>query len=863
MKKTLLAFIIFHSFCLFLAAQKKAIDNFSHETWDQLGSYNISNNGKYAWYKNSTPISSPILNIVFLKNSYKISFPNAEGDPAFTFDNSHLIFKAKGALNILNLKTKKNQCIEAVGDIQVSHEGPWMSYTQNGDLILKNLSSGYEKKYSTIDHSLFNDQGTTLLLQSKGMLTWISLKDMSERIIARDSTYNSLQFDKSGTKITYISNSNKLTLKYFGTSMVEAQSLTDPAIINIPNEFEISSERIWFSNNGDRIFFTLKKKETTKNNLLHNSSASSKINLWHYKDEILKSAQLHQLSNYKPPTYTAVFAIKQKNLELLETDKHTLVAPPGEKYALTRTTIDESELYWKKSLISYELISIADGTKQPIVNVRGRLIPISMSPTERFILWYDSDKNAYFSYEISTRITRNISSAIAEPLFVDNKNRAVVPSVGIAGWIHEDSAVLIYDRYDIWKVDPLAHYRPINITSSLGKKNNLAYRIALNQAGISSIKSSDSLLLVSLNLTTKENSFWKLPMKNRPSPVMCSVSSFLYYFPDLFIGAPNQPIKAQYANVFMATRCNANQSPNLVITTDFRTFKQISDIAPQREYNWMTSELIRWKMLDGNIGEGILYRPENFDSTKKYPIIFHYYEKRSNELNKFHIPFLSAGDLNIPWYVSNGYLVFIPDIRSTPGRPGDAAANSVISAGLYFAQKNWVDSSTMGLQGHSYGGYETNYIITKTNIFSAAQSSSGLSDLPSEYGSLGFGAKSLTFMAEVGQLNLRKTPWEDPLLYIRNSPIFFSNKIGVPLLLMHNQGDDVVPFSQSLELFISLRRQEKPVWLLQYDGDGHILSNFYNQLDFNIKQQQFFDHFLKHTPAPKWLKESTSVRDKD
>ncbi|PWV48111.1 S9 family peptidase [Chitinophaga sp. S165] len=862
MKKFIYIVIIFHSVLFGVTAQKKTIDNSSYKSWDQLSSYNLSSNGKYAWFKNWSLSSSRILNVIFLTDFQKIIFPDIEGDPIWVSDNSYLIFKAKMALNIFNLETKKNQCIADVKDFKVSKDGHWIAYNCQGQLTLKNLSSNYEKKYIGVEESLLNDQGTTLLLQKKGILIWVSLNDMSEKIIAEDSTYNKLKFDKAGTKIAYLTGSNELILKYFESEMSEVQSLIAPTTSNLRNNFEISDEPIWFSNNSENIFFKLKKKEAQNQILANDTLSSSKVNIWYYKDEYLHSERQYEELNSNRSSYTAAFAIKQKNLVHLENDKQILIASPGKHYALVRTKVQEQELYWNNALISYELISITDGVKQPIIQVPNKLIDIAISPTEKFVLWYDPNKDSYFSYEIGTGVTRDISSQIIEPLFVDS-DRADPTSVGVAGWLYEDSSVLVYDRHDIWELDPLSYSLPTNITNSLGKKNNLAYRIAVMADEMPHNRSDDSLLLVGLNLSTKENGFWKLSSKKHSSPVMCSMSSSIYYFPSFFVGAPHvRPMKAKNANIFLLTRCSVDQAPNLFITSDFRNFNQISDIAPQKDYNWMTSELIRWKMLDGKIGEGILYKPENFDSTRKYPIIFHYYERKSNELNQFHMPSLSTGGLNIPWYVSNGYLVFLPDIKPSKGSIGDDAANSVISAGQYFAKKNWIDSTGMGLQGHSYGGYETNYIITKTSLFSAAQSSAGLSDLVSEFGGLGFGDKSLTFMTEVGQMNLGKAPWEDPLVYIKNSPIFYSNHVSTPLLIMHNKNDGAVPFSQSLEFFVSLRRQKIPVWLLQYDGEGHILSNSINKLDFSIRQQQFFDHFLKHTQIPKWLKEIAPIRKK-
>jgi dipeptidyl aminopeptidase/acylaminoacyl peptidase len=249
--------------------------------------------------------------------------------------------------------------------------------------------------------------------------------------------------------------------------------------------------------------------------------------------------------------------------------------------------------------------------------------------------------------------------------------------------------------------------------------------------------------------------------------------------------------------------------------------------------------------------KGILYTPENFDTQKKYPLIFHYYEISSDQLYLFRKPTLSSGGLDISWYVSNGYLVFIPDIKIPKGHPGKGAL-SVIRAAKYFHRKPWVGK--MGLQGHSFGGYITNYLITHNNLFAAAQESAGPADFISGYGAVKkYTGNGMQYLYERGQNNIGVTPWQRQDLYITNSPIFRADKINTPLLILHNEEDNAVPVSQGIELFTALRRLKKPAWLLQYDGEGHMLINEQHKLDFSRRQQQFFDHYLKGLPAPEWM----------
>jgi dipeptidyl aminopeptidase/acylaminoacyl peptidase len=317
-------------------------------------------------------------------------------------------------------------------------------------------------------------------------------------------------------------------------------------------------------------------------------------------------------------------------------------------------------------------------------------------------------------------------------------------------------------------------------------------------------------------------------------------------------------VKAKNANVWIVQRENAALAPNYYITKDWKTFVQISNVRPEESFNWLTAELINWKRLDGTIGQGILYKPENFDPAKKYPVIFHYYEHKSYLLNYYERPELTCSEINIPWFVSRGYLVCTPDIDYKIGEPGESALNCVESAARFLIQMPWVDAKKMGLQGHSFGGYQTNYIVTHSNLFAAAAEASGTSDFISDYGgliersSIGAGI-SAQGRYENSQSRIGATLWQRPDLYIKNSPIFFVDKVTTPLLMMSNKNDITVAFEQAIELFTALRRLNKRGWLLQYDDSHHALNSKESSLDYTIRLTQFFDHYLKGAPPPKWM----------
>ena len=407
--------------------------------------------------------------------------------------------------------------------------------------------------------------------------------------------------------------------------------------------------------------------------------------------------------------------------------------------------------------------------------------------------------------------------------------------------------MLFYDKYDIWLGNLLNNKPSVNLTNSYGRKNKLRFRIAGNYNS-KRISIYQHIILTAFDTKNKNSGFFRKRLDDKGDPELLTMGAYSYADPTGIIEQ-----KASDTNIYIIQRSSASYFPNYFWTSDFKTFTPVTNVYPEYRYNWLTSELISYKTMDGILSQGILYKPQNFDPNKKYPIIFHYYEKKSDRLNVYLKPGYAINEINIPWFVSKGYLVFTPDIYYKIGHAGESAFNSVVSAAKYLSKFPWIDTLKMGLQGHSFGGYETNYIITHSNIFCAAISAAGISDMISSSGGLSHGGISRQPLYESGQNRMGVLVWRRSDLYFENSPIFNVDKVSTPLLIMHNKNDDAVPFAQGVELFTALRRLGKKVWMLQYDEERHTLHGKKQILDYTIRMTQFFDHYLKEAPAPKWM----------
>lgn len=312
---------------------------------------------------------------------------------------------------------------------------------------------------------------------------------------------------------------------------------------------------------------------------------------------------------------------------------------------------------------------------------------------------------------------------------------------------------------------------------------------------------------------------------------------------------------AEEADVFIYTKENYVQPPDLYVSDDFRRETRLSAINPQQaNYNWGTAELFKWTTPRGFAAEGILYKPEDFDPNKKYPVIAYFYEIVTHGLHNYIPPTPTPSRLNISYFVSNGYIVLAPDIRYEIGYPGRSAEEYVNSGMRALSQMPWVDSTKLGIQGQSWGGYQVAHLITRTDMYAAAWSGAPVVNMTSAYGGIRWQTgRNRQFQYERTQSRLGATLWENLDLYLENSPLFYLDRVTTPVAIMHNDEDGAVPWYQGIEMFTALRRLGKPVWMLNYNGDAHNLVQRQNRKDIQRRQQQFFDHFLKGKPAAPWI----------
>jgi dipeptidyl aminopeptidase/acylaminoacyl peptidase len=866
---------------------KPAIDSMAIVTWANPGTeLQISSNGKYFLYNiENQPVNSQTLVIQATAGSWKKEFPGAAA-AFFTNNSKQVIFFRGDTLYQWRLGAGTDNYVPGVSGFKKyqAHNHEWLAYTLNspgGELVLRNLETGNERRFNnTLDYT-FIDKGNGLLLKQQhdtaaSGLKWINLKDNSITVVwwsdSPGTTLNSYVTDNSGTQLLLLVQQDNGAGKenaiwYFKPGMSRAMPQVTNATRGIQPGYTIQAASPRFSEDGQYTLFTLAPPPAPKP-----KPGAVKVDVWNYRDPLLQCTQLFT----DPESYTAAIGLNNDTVICLEQEYEKIITYPIRGgYVVVKHEIP-NDRYWESDSSKYQatywLVSLKDGSRKQL-NGKGSYQFYYFSPSGNYLVYYDAEAADYFSYNLHTGKTVNISAAVPDGLLnmqfdytrksANNKLSFPAVPVDIAGWLKDDAGLLVYDNYDIWKLDLTGDRPAVNITNGYGQANHIKFRLVYEtDFWYKEIlhDGKDPLLLTAFNPATKENGFYHARLKKKGNPRQLTMGPYTYF---CYIGKQvtvdheydpgMKPLKAANANTWIVKRQSAVEAPNYWVTKDFKHYRPLTNLQPQKAYNWLTAELVSWQQLDGTMSQGVLYKPENFDPGKKYPVLFNYYQQLSGRLYQFPRAGFTGSNINVPWFVSRGYLVFTPDIYYTPGDPGKSVYNTMVSAAQWLAKLPYVDAAHMGINGHSTGGGETNYLVSHTGIFAAALEGAGVADNISAALQLsGIRGTIRGSRLRAHEYSLGGTPWQLPAHYIDNSPVMLANKITTPLLILHCMNDTAVPWEQAVELFVALRRLNKKVWMLQYDNGSHSLWG-QDAVDFTIRITQFFDHYLKGTPAPVWM----------
>jgi dipeptidyl aminopeptidase/acylaminoacyl peptidase len=446
-------------------------------------------------------------------------------------------------------------------------------------------------------------------------------------------------------------------------------------------------------------------------------------------------------------------------------------------------------------------------------------------------------------------ITKNVKTS-----FVDRESDFTIkqkPAFGVAGWTKDDAAVLLYDKFDVWEITPDGTHA-IRLTD--GAEHEVRHRYVRLDPEEEFIDTSKPIYLSLFGIWTKQSGYARLDAGAKQDQHLLCL--------DKYVG---RLMKARNADVFAYTSETFEESPNFYITAnaDWTNTKQVTKTNEfQNKYAWSHSELVEYKNSRGERLQGALYYPAGYEAGRKYPMVVYLYEKLSDNLH--HYASLSERQYyNANAFTSHGYFLLMPDIVFRAREPGVSVADCVSAAVKKVLQKGVIDERKIGVIGHSWGGFDTTFLATHTNIFAAAVAGAPITDLVSNYGNHHWSSGiAETDHIETGQQRMEVPLWEDLPAYIRNSAVFNVQNMTTPLLIEVGDSDGTVFFHQGVELYNIARRAKKEVVLIEYAGEDHPLRKKPDQIDYQRRIFAWFGHYLKGEPAPGWISDGESYLDR-
>ncbi len=887
--------------------QKKVLDHSAYNEWRRISKDLISNDGKYVAYSTKTNgYGNEVVHLHEIDGNSLLTYERGS-NPFFSNNSNHLIFKASPDYDAFrDLKRKKTKEKDLPADTLViysladrnmdflpglkSFKVPekWDEYLvylyapkidstnmkekkrnkKNGfDLVVRNLNNRSEVSFPYVLDYAIAEEGAAIALTTAGndstLLPGVYTFNFENKdfkpVFRSKGEYKQLVWDKKGTQLSFISDTDSTKalqrdyhLHYFKSEWDSSKTVVKNVMLEdliVNKDF-----KNYFSESGQRLFFQTKEFPVLQDTSLLADEIVN-VEVWNTNDQRLFTQQENQKKNDLKFGYLTYYDVASDQMVSLGGKSFSEVAVSDQGDGKNGIAIDD---YNYRKLVSWEGyvlqdiydLDVTSGEKTKVAEaVRGF---INFSPNGQYAYWYNNLDSAWFTYAFSDQKVRQITTNQLGTFYNEIHDTPSAPrAYGLMSWTENDNRMLIYDRYDIWEIDPENKVAAKKITD--GRAKQLVHRyIKLNREE-RFIKNGQSLMLSGFYEGDKREAVFKMKYgQNKPTVLLEGNYRFRSFE------------KARDAKSVIYSKQNFQVFPDLLASDlNLKKSTRISDINPQqKDYSWGNIELVYWNSLEGQRLEGLLIKPENFDPNKKYPLMVNFYEKSSNGLNQHRDPYPHRSTMNYSFFASRGYVIFNPNVNYGTGYPGEDAYNCVIPGITYLLEQGFIDEENIGVQGHSWGGYQIAHLIAETDIFKCAEAGAPVVNMISAYGGIRWGTGlSRMFQYEHTQSRIGGTLWEYPLRYIENSPIFTLDKVNTPVLIMHNDEDGAVPWYQGIEYFVGLRRLGKPAWMLNYRGEPHWPLKTQNRIDFNIRLAQFFDHYLKDQPLPKWMKDGVPATE--
>ncbi len=744
------------------------------------------------------------------------------------------------------------------------------------DLLVRDLADGTTRNIGNVGQYAFDDAGDRLAYTIDAVdhlgngVYLLRLADGGTRALdAAPEDFDALAWSEKGSNLAALRGSKAKGMKQKGNVLLAwtgldagagKRTLLDPATASdFPKGYVLSEYTTpHWAPDGSRVIVGIKQQEAE---IPDSAKSGADVDIWHWKDAEVQSVQIVRLQRELHATLaSAVLVPSGRFVQLADSAMATVQVVPDGSWGVGRNdTTYRGEVAWGGSHADYYRVNTSTGERSPIATKLWRTM--GTSPDSRWFL-YLQDQHVY-AYDARAGKSLQIDGGM-NFVDTDDDHPYELPVWGVGGWSSDGRSVLLYSKYDVWRLPLEDGARPVDLTKGVGKARRIQLRVErldLDGGGPGGrfgfgggpdpddhgVDLTKPIMLSAYGDTTKQTGYWTLAPGQEPTPLI---------YTDKQIG---QLAKAKNADRVIFTEQTFAEFPDhWTSNTSFGAPKKVTDANPfLPEYAWGTkAPLIDYTDSRGNHLQATLTLPAGYEPGKKYPMIVYFYEIVSNTHHSFSMPRFDDRP-QMSTYASNGYLVLQPDVVYTIGTPGTSAVDDVTSAVRKVIDLGYADPAHIGLQGHSWGGYQSSYILTQTDMFAAVVTGAPPTDLISFYDELypGSGTVQQGIM-EIGQVRMGEnvTPWNHTDLYEEQSPLFNVTKITTPFMILHGTSDTAVDWHQGLEFYNAARRNGKKVILLSYPGEPHHLAKKPNQIDFQIRMKQFFDYYLTGAAAPDWLK---------
>ncbi|MBN1273337.1 MAG: S9 family peptidase [Candidatus Aminicenantes bacterium] len=753
--------------------------------------------------------------------------------------------------------------------------------TYGTPMVLLSLKDGTETRFEDIMSCRFTEDGNHFfyIVSSKekpetdGIYSLKPGETEGKALLAGKGVYKKLTLNKEETKAAFLTDrddqeSETSTFNLYGMNLGDGNAslwVSHTSTPGFPEGMAVSdkSDPV-FSDDGHVILFGIKEipeklekeneeGEEEKEGEDEEEEPKPKFDLWHWNDPYPQPQQKKMAERIRNNTWESVYYPETKKFVKL-----------ADKNLLDVSLSQNGRIAWADDIWPYSKMVAYDGWYYDIYVIdpqTGQRTLVKqmlydgarLSPEGKYLYWFESGN--WYVYDIAAKKTANVTETLDISFEQHDWDEPCPPrSYGVAGWTEGDASLLIYDRYDIWEILPDGS-RTRMVTEGEGRKNHLTFRYVRLDREERFISPDKKILLRAVNEDTMAQGIFRDQVKGStpPEKLIMEDKAFRDYG------------KAEEADVLLYCRMSFDEYPDLWLTDfSFKNPVRLTDLRRQMEpYIWGKAELRDFESSDGKPLKGILIKPDNFDPAKKYPLLVYIYETLHSMIHHYRNP--SPGtSINMPYYVSNGYVIWMPDIEYDTGYPGRDALKCVLPGIQMLIREGYIDPKAIGIQGHSWGGYQIAYMVTQTNIFAAAEAGAPVSNMTSAYDGIRWGSGMVRqFQYERTQSRQGASLWEAPLRYIENSPIFWADKVQTPLLMIHNDEDGAVPWYQGIEYIMALRRLEKEAYMFNYNGEEHGLRKRVNQKHWFQCMKEFFDHHLKGAPEPDWMKYGIKAWEKE